>query len=460
MKVTEYKNGGTARAVLTGMIVDPAVLGAVSQVWDGSNFGDRWSDIVGSWAVKHWRKYGKAPQRAIENYFDKFCESGRDQDTVDIIEKYLRALSQEYERNGHGPAPEYLKDLAAKHFDIVRYRKLKDELEGGLVTNDLESLDKAYSEFRKVEIGVQAGTHPTGPDTDLTGVIGDREDRSIVKFPDAAGAFFSLMLERDAFIAYMGMEKGKKSFNLLDLAWRAYLQDRRVAWFVVGDMSEAQVKRRLVSRAAGRPVMSDTKVRKPVSIEEGGKDVTFETKSYSGSMTEEETRRALAKHAAKHDPENLWLSVYPRGAITSSGILSLLRERAKDGWLVDICIVDFSDNLGPENTKLEKRHQIDETWGILSAIRQELHCLLVTATQCRREAYGTRTLQRKDVPESKFKLAHVTGMVGINHTDHLDNLGVLALNWVAGRDLDFSEEKLCYIATCLPIANTCVVSTF
>ncbi len=462
MKVTEHKGGQLGRAVLASLIEDTAVLGAVAGQWDGKLMGDATSNRIAGWCVDHLRKYGKAPgPGGIREYAFTFAEGGGNKDDLSMIDKLLSDLSSELGRNGHSPNSEFRKEQAAKHITLARYRDLHDRMGPALEHNDQEALDKAFQEFRRVEIGAVAGIHPTAPGVDLSGVIGGRKSRCIVNYEGAAGEFFAHMLERDAFIAFVGVEKGYKSFWQLDVAWRAYRSGLKVVWVIVGDMSQDQVMRRVVARAANRPVMATTHSRRPREIEPGGTGVEFKDRSFPEPMTEDEAKTALEKAAGRNDPDNLWLTVHPRGSLSASGLASMVKEKMREGWgPPDVIVCDYSDNLAPENSKVsEKRHQIDDTWGTLSGLRQELHCLLVTGTQATRVKKERKHLTRDDVSESKTKTAHVTGMVGITQGPN-SGPGVLGLNWIAARDLDFEEEKVCYCASHLDVANPCVRSTF
>ena len=54
------------------------------------------------------------------------------------------------------------------------------------------------------------------------------------------------------------LEKRGKTFWLIDMAWRGMLQRKKVAFFATGDMSQRQMMRRFIARAAKRPFKADT----------------------------------------------------------------------------------------------------------------------------------------------------------------------------------------------------------
>jgi hypothetical protein len=464
VRTVEYKDGHLQREVLTGMIVSDEVAGAVAARWKPPGlFGSRVPDLLGGMVVAYHRKYHKAPQRAIANMFDRWAESHEaGEEEVRAAAEFLHHLDSQYNRNGHGPSPEFLKEQSEVLFNLVALRDLRDKIDAALERQDADAGLAAASELRPVGVAADAAYRPADPANDLGPVLADRKGRSLVNYPGALGGFFAHTLERDGFVAFLGEEKGKKSFWQFDVAFRAWRQGRRVAWFVVGDMSRVQVESRLYARIIGRPLRRERKVRHPTRIEAECADVAWDIRDYDEAVTEKQLRGALERHAAKHDPARLMLSVYPRGGVGVGGIRSVLDGYVRDGEPPDVVVVDMADHLDISSThpKWDRREQIGEAWGELSTLRQELHCLVVTGTQCTREGYGTKTKRREHVSEDKHKLAHVSGMVGINQNRDVERLECLGLNWVAARDLDFDEDKVCYAATCLAAANPACLSTF
>ena len=68
MKVEE-KHGGVERVVLTAMIVNDRVCGAVASKWDGQLFKSQWANIVGKWCVEFFGKHREAPRKSIASMY-------------------------------------------------------------------------------------------------------------------------------------------------------------------------------------------------------------------------------------------------------------------------------------------------------------------------------------------------------------------------------------------------------
>ena len=157
--------------------------------------------------------------------------------------------------------------------------------------------------------------------------------------------------------------------------------------------------------------------------------------------------------------ETYWrLSCHPNSTLTVNAIKGILAGWEREGWVPDIVIIDYADILTNENSRLDARDQINERWKQLRALSQSLHCLVLTVTQTDAAAYKTRVITRSNFSDDKRKLAHVTGMVGLNQTDEEKELGVMRLNWVVRREGAFTETTCVNVAGCLALGTPAIVS--
>jgi len=135
-----------------------------------------------------------------------------------------------------------------------------------------------------------------------------------------------------------------------------------------------------------------------------------------------------------------------------------LKEWAREGWVADVVVIDYSDILDMNYPKIEGRDRIDRTWRDLRRISQQFHCLVVTATQTNRDSYDAKIITRKHSSEDKRKLAHVTGMIGINQTEEEKKQEVMRFNWIKVRDGKYFESKCVAVAGCLSVGNVAIRS--
>lgn len=456
--------GGDERQILIGMITDPIVLGRIALRWDRHLFRSDWANQIGQLCIEYFGRHQKAPGRHLETLVRHWVGKRKDDDPlVQMIHRFLSGLSEEYQHQKKESNPEFLIDLAGKHFTKVRAERLVDEMQGHLDVGQTDKIDVVLQKYSRVELG--AGS--------FVDVLQDREAmraaieevaEPLLVYPGALGDFFGNCFCRDAFVAFTGPEKRGKTFWLIDVAWRAMKQRRRVAFFAVGDMSQTQMMHRFVERACGRPLRPKS-YDYPVKITFDPEDkqaiaeVTHRRRKSPGLRTAVARKKMdEAQQQLRSEHSFLKLACFPNDSITVQGIREQVQVLERAGWVPDVIVIDYADILAPPPGVSEFRHQQNKTWQQLRALSQERHCLVVTATQSDAKSYKDRVITRSNFSEDKRKQAHVTGLIGLNQTPAEKDAGVMRLNWVVRRDASFSEWKCVHVATCMEIANPAVKS--
>lgn len=463
MKVETY-DGRVDRQILAGMVMDKAVLGAVASRWDKSHppFASREMNLLGAMAVQHYMKYKKAPGRDIVGHFDRWAQDGAaDPDTVRLTERILSSVSQEYEQ-GTPLSSAYLLDLADQRFNAVRAKELRDLIDADLSSGDVQKAMDRIDLFRPLRIGAASGVSLLSEPALVKSAFESQGEVVMRWGQKALDDFFEDSLERDAFVTFVGKEKVGKSFWLQEVMWSLIHQGRNTAFFEVGDQSQAQVIRRIAARAAGRPYKADRLVRVPTALDTSSEpaEVDYEERSYDAPMTWDEVSAAFRNLSREVGKDRLKLSVHPNSSISALGIEAIVESWVRSGWVPDAIVLDYIDILAPIDGKADTRDQINATWKALRRLNQQYHCLLVGATQADAASYDAKMLTMRNFSEDKRKHSHVTGMVGINQTTKEKEKGIYRLNWIVGRDLEFSTDRCVYTAACLPLANPAVISSF
>lgn len=451
--------------VVTAMVVDKQALAAIAEKWDPhlGLFESKWGNIVGTWAVRHYKKYKVAPLSAIEGYFDEWAAKQKDKALVKGVEKFLKTLSGDYSRLKRSSQTEYAIDAAASYFNRVKQQQLVEEAKRLLEVGDVEKVDKLFGGYHKLEMGVGTGVDVLG-DAGAMKRAFEQKSEPLIKYPGAMGVFFGPSLERDGFISFEAPEKRGKTWILMDIAWMAMLQGRRVAFFEVGDLSESQALRRFAVRATKRPLEACTYTY-PISLDPAGESVTttatVEERKAEKALTYEQVQRAVKKYTGKRRGGPLLkLFTYPMSSINVTGMEAVLAHQERDGWVWDVLVTDYADILAPLDGKAEGRDQVNGTWKGLRRLSQQYHGLCVTATQTDADSYDTDIIDMSNFSEDKRKRAHVTGSIGINQTDAEKEMGITRFNWIVRREWAFSKRKCVHVAGCLSLARPVIHSTF
>jgi hypothetical protein len=467
----ESRSGARERKVITGMILDKTVLARISTQWkDGGLFRSDWCNIVGQWCIDFYTQFEDAPRQSIDGLFEAWAEEA-DKDTKAIIQKFLEGLSSEYEREGADNS-DYLLDLAGKTFNYARLTKIKDKLQGFLDSGKLEEAEKLLSKQEKIELGIGGEVSVLTNREAIISIFEDPE-KPVVEYPGALGSFLNEHLVPGSLVAFVGPEKRGKTWWLLDLAWRAMLARKKVAFFEVGDMSERQILRRFYIRASKHPKKPGI-IRIPTKIETisaGEEDsvrdqgsnaiVQHKEKEFKEPLSWRVAWRAcqeISKKVLRSRNDFLKLYCYPTGTVTIAGIRNTLRRLEAREWVPDLVVIDYADILAPPIGVADSRQQTDLNWKGMRSLSIELNCLLVTATQAKAESYDANLITKRHFSEDKRKNAHVNLMIGLNSNRQERELGITRINQVVSREGEYGENKCIHVAGCLAIGNPAIRS--
>ena len=463
MKIKKY-NSTEERQILTAMIVDITVLGRIASKYCKKMFKSSYANLIAKWCVSFYHEYEDVPMNHIESLYESWADQTQDKDNIKLVGKFLQGLSEDYEALAEESNSDYILDIAGNYFNRVKLEKLREYIEGDIDRGKTtEALNRVLS-FDQMEMGVGEGINILQDDEAIKEAFAEK-GKSIIKYPGALGKFFEGALLRDSFIAFMGPDKVGKSFWLLDMAFRAMLQRKRVVYFDAGDNSQNQVMRRLMIRTSRRPISRKT-IEYPVDIEKDGKyavQVEHEDRYWTKRLSWRKAKQAckdLMRNKIKSKNPYFKLSCHPNSTLSVNMIQETINNWAMSDWIPDVIVIDYADILLMNTPGLEGRDLIDSTWKQLRALSQKMHCLVVTATQGDAGAYDAKIITKKNFSGDKRKNAHVTGTIGLNQTSDEKDIGVTRLNWVILRDSPFNEKKCVFVAGCLDIANPAIKSIF
>ena len=456
MKV-ESRSGLDIHRVLGGMVTDPIVCGRIAKQWrDDGLFESPWANTVGTWCVKHLQKYGSPPNGQLRTIFDHWASKpNRDEATVDMVERFLAYCSEQFSQEGPYNS-DYLTDVAGRYFNRVRMKQTLRQAEEELDDGNLDKAHEILAGMRKVELG-EGSLAKTHEDYDMwEASMNTERQRSLIDYPGRMDVALGSRLQPGCLVAFMGPDKCGKSFFLLDAAYRAADNRHRVAYIEAGDMTREDVIVRLGQRAAGRP-WRQKRWRVPTGWAEDGKAV-FEERSQDEALTGAEAFHAFRRRVRGRDLFRL--TCHPNSTLSVAGIESMLTDWAVEGWVPEVVVIDYADILAPPEGVRETLDQVDTTWRHLRRLSQRMHCLVLTATQSNAAAYkvGGRMLGRQHFSGRKTKLAHVSGMIGINVGPGDKEQQTCRLNWVVLREGVFYGDKSIRVAGCLAISNPAMVA--
>lgn len=482
MIVKKYR-GDEERTILTALIVHDKVLGRVAPKAGAKPFRNKWCNVICGWCCDFFKKYNRAPRGSVQHIFTKFAEKSADSESVDLLDQFLSTLSDNYKAQAEEMNEEFLVRLAQDHFAKIALDRTADRIKDAVENGQLDEAKEHYSELKLVDFEPSDWSNPFTKKVAIETLEYFSEDRRLIEMPGDLGKFLSPYLGRDCFVSFTAPEKVGKSFWLQEMVVRGLFARRRVLYYVLGDMSEKQVNRRLYSRLTGAPFETEM-VRIPTAIRIVEKRSEREEGEPEGE--EEEESKGREPQIKFHEEERVGLTLGKIGeairmlkvktatkqlrlrmrcvgasVLRATDIEEDISMLTQEDWIPDMVVIDYADLLLQELESVEDfRHQTNDTWKILRRISTDWNCLVLTATQASAKAYKSKLIRKEHFSEDKRKNAHVTGMIGINQTQSEKDLGIYRLNWPFLRDGRFNAERVLYCAGELGIKCPVIKSTF
>ena len=458
MEIVKMASGADERTALSALCLDTQVLAQVAPTLTEGCFPSKWSNVVASWATRHYAKYKEAPgPTGITAIYADWATTA-DTTTAEIVGRWLASL------DGNTVNTDYAIDLIRKLVLRTRLGKLATQLQGAIENGKLEEASALAESYKKPQVAEELeATYPLVDDAALDAAFNYTAAEPLIHYKGALGQFFGPMLARDSFIGIQGAAKRGKSTWLIDMVWKAVVQGRRVVHFNIGDLSEGQLLVRLMPKACKMPKGPGT-FRVPVSLAFKDKEplVEYTVRSYADGFTREQGKQAI-KNRAGEDGKRFRLVSRPAGSMTVADIGNLCRKWADSGWVPDVISVDYIDILGPNTAIREVRDQINDKWLKLRALSTEFHCLVLGATQADTDGYTAWLLEQKNFNGDRRINDHVSGIIGINQTPLEKRAGVTRLNWPTLREQEFMDQNpgtIVAAAGCMSLGSPSIISAW
>ena len=340
------RSGDIERLVLTGQITNDIVCGRIASQWPGDGgglYGSKYANLVGSWCKNYYLHHGKSPRSDITAQFSRWAARTRDSETIALVESFLTSLSEDWLRTSN--SIEFTLDRAQEHFSEVSLRSMAQSVQAALDAGDVAGASAIRNTASVPHLAGATWYNPWTDSLAMQEAFAAKAD-PLITYEGDLGYFLGNTFERDAFVAFRGIAKVGKSFTLMDIAYRALCQKRRVAYFAIGDMSKDQVNLRWASRISRAPRVAST-VLIPRGWDEDADPMrpvpAREEKVFTKSLNPNSVMATAAKTLRQKglDPDFARFSIHPSRSLTVYGLQSILQGWEREGWLPD-CIAEGS----------------------------------------------------------------------------------------------------------------------
>ena len=181
-------------------------------------------------------------------------------------------------------------------------------------------------------------------------------------------------------------------------------------------------------------------------------DASFSRIKVRDLVDEESKLGSCLEDMGKSFGNTLIIKFWPMHSVTIHTIRAHLSKCIGSGFTPDLLIVDYLDNVKPENMKLEKREQLTQITLDLRCLAGEFDVPLWSATQSRRAAYSKDMHDEEDTSEDIGKAMHTDVLITINQNKSQAKEGVMKLLLAKNRNgprgvhttIQSDLERMCF----------------
>ncbi len=451
------------RTILVGMVVSTGFLKEIRDIINVKYFKNSGATKIGNWCLDYYDSFNEAPLLHIKDIYDTHVRNETlTDDESEFINKVLSKMSADWETNEENFNLPYLTNIAEDFFKQAHYHALGQDLITYSSEGKIKEAEHLVSGFKPLNRrSTDKGIDPL-TDADLLQQAFDEKFNVLFKLPGEIGHLMNEQFYRGALIGILAPEKRGKSFFLQEFGLRALKHKCKVALFETGDMTVSDRLRRIHSNIAAQPISrfagssAKTKiVRIPKLVNDKIEVVEEERKI----LTWRKALKVGEKWNKMFGRNKIRLSAHANSTVNVTEISHILDTwEQTDGFIPDVIIIDYADILKPEDSRLEFRHQQNETWKALRRLSQERYCCVITATQADAASYKQTSLGLSNFSEDKRKFAHVTAFYALNQTPNEKANRCIRIGELLARESYLSVTKEVTLLQCLDVGRPLIDS--
>jgi len=468
MKLTKTTTGNTQNICLCKLATDPRFVTEVGSQMSLDIWEDDWSRILFQMITDYTRAYNDSVLPVLPRLAKDKSSSIHDEDTAEAVIRYASHLADFYDDHQDLFKNEkFLRDTILRWIKernlVVLQRKLEDALDSGNL-EDAEGALHAYSEVKQVEIVATDLMH------DANKIIAAySEDKGdLLKLPGALGDMIGPLSRGDDMLV-LGESGTGKSFVSLQIAYDAVKKGLSVL-YVNCENTDRQMIRRIYSNMSGCAKEDKTvdfpyfsPFQKEYSSDDGEAkvvtwNIAYKKKELKGPDLDKNSVDTFLKNRRldSNGGQFMLMSFAPK-ELTVRGLEHELDNlRDYKNFIPDVLIVDYGDLMRPENSREDKRTQIDSIYLGLRSIALGRDLLLISPVQSNRAGYG-RDVSKANMAENIGNVNHASVIIGLNHTPEEKEKGITRIKILKNRDGKEASEPIVCLG-CLEIGRPIIQS--
>lgn len=412
-----------------------------------------------NWCFEYYEKYNKAPKHHIQEIYESKKDTLKQEDQELFIE-FLSYLSTKYEKENLNE--QYLVDLSLLYLRETNLQILNDKIRDLLKVGKVEEAEKLMLTFSKLEQETEI-KQETFVLTDIQTAcnvcdfeINTNEDDRLFKLRGDLGDKLGYIYRED-FFSLVGPAKRGKSYYLREVTEIACIDYGLNVIVFNLEMSHKKYLRNYYQGLSGEVKYSkndSSTILFPYfeKNEMSGKyNIKYKEMKKLG-LNSRKIKSTLKKQQIK-TIGNFVVRTFPSATLTPQKILKIIDEYALQGFVPDLILIDFLDNLLiPGN---EYRHTIDAKWTFGRRLAQEKHVAVGTVSHTGRKNFK-QDIGTGDVNEDYRKENHITHMIALNQTPEEKEKQIMRLNIIHNRDEDSNVKQMFVALECRSIGKVLI----
>ena len=490
--IKSEKPKGNYKLILTALIVCDEFLYKFSTKYNSKFFHASFAQNIADWCLNFYEKYNEAPKSHIQDIYDNSIrENTLQASSLELIEDLLNSISDEFDSYDFNI--DYLLDETKKLQKEQDLEALKKELSD---VDDYDEVAKIINERKIIEDSDEIEFTEPLKDVKLADKISEAMEPPLFCFPGALGDLINSEFRRGCFTSIRAASGMGKTFCDITLIHQAIKCRNNIVSFQLGDSSEQQFSKRLVSVMSATPPEPLNKNhwrptvdcwlnaknscgmihRKSIGssiVDAKGELIPYEAhpKEYvccdychvknkkhplliykkpyqcTREMDESIIKKTQKRKSLLMRSKRFYSLVVPSQSLNVSDIEErLIGLYKEDNFVPDVIFLDYEGLLRDEKGGLDTAENIQLRYSKLRSLCLRMNILIVIFEQSDVEGYDVKKGSMRNFTWSREKNNEVSGIINLCATEDDKKMKLRRVNKSKSRDSD-SEEKSIIVLT-------------
>ncbi len=451
MKITKPSNDAERRFIIN-LITDDRFCKEIIPLINKKYFSSIYAREISSWCIEYYEQFSRAPKKDIQDIYYSKKSSIEDEETVDLLKKFLSSISKEYSESNINNIDYEIKQgeifLGLRALEIA-----KKGLEDAIIDKDKRKGEQIIANFKRVERISGEGIDILHDQDRIISAL-TKERNEIIKFPGAVGKIIPPICRGD-FMSYFGPAKRGKSFWLWYTAEVAMSQGNKVIYIPL-EMNETAIIKRCWPSISGQPLYKRI-------VHSAHFELNEDTNKYI--IIQDEVEKEGVDITSIENVQKKLRRLYRKGRIKIIPMVSATNEMIKsvcdnleyyENSIPDVIVIDYADYMEPGKKYTDNRDKINTIWKGARDFANERDIAIVTASHTEKKTFES-DIKTSQASEDIRKINHVTLAVSLNATKKENENNIIRLGMMEIREGRHITDQA-VVLQCLDLGRPCIDS--